>query len=513
MTEQFFGKPFRIVLASLAVVFLAAVLVFKTAWTGPALVVIAVGAFILTVKRLEWGLAAAFAELFANSLGHLIDAPLLGFSFSLREAVFLGVMLGWLFLVARRRTALPLRDARLAPFIPLAAAVALGFALGFIRHGPKAAFEDGKAYLYALYVLPVLSVRWTDAARRLLLQALSAGAAWVSFLTLGLLYAYTHLPNAALAAIYAFFRDTRTAELTRMGGIFRVFLQAQLSVFALLVLVSAAAWTRAFDRRRAWRWIALAAVLWSVVVIGLSRSFWLGLGAAALVVIGLFAPRPLVAPRRRTWKAAGLQAAALAGGLAILAAVVLFPFPRRTSSAASLSDAFMARTTDLNDVAVSSRWNLLPAMMRAILVSPISGSGFGQTVTFKTDDPRVRAVHPDGTWTTDAFEWGWLDLWLKMGLLGPFAFLVLLGGVWNGLKPLLATDRAWLGAGLFAAVVMVYVTHALSPYLNNPLGLGLLLFTVPFWTEGKRRASEAVAPKPVAADVRAAASTLAAEAE
>jgi hypothetical protein len=45
---------------------------------------------------------------------------------------------------------------------------------------------------------------------------------------------------------------------------------------------------------------------------------------------------------------------------------------------------------------------------------------------------------------------------------------------------MIAGDRAWLGVGLIASLVMLYVTHIFSPYLNHPLGIGFLLFLVPF---------------------------------
>ena len=182
---------------------------------------------------------------------------------------------------------------------------------------------------------------------------------------------------------------------------------------------------------------------------------------------------------------AGLGASSGLIGAVILVLIILFPLPYRMSSAGELSSLFSSRAGDLGDVAISSRWNLLPEMWQEVVVSPILGSGFGEEVTFKTDDPRARSISPDGTWTTHAFEWGWLDLWLKMGLLGPLAFLWLFYGLLRGL--LTQSNRpAWLTVGLVSSLVMLYATHIFSPYLNHPIGLGFILLVVPFLeTENK----------------------------
>ena len=34
-----------------------------------------------------------------------------------------------------------------------------------------------------------------------------------------------------------------------------------------------------------------------------------------------------------------------------------------------------------------------------------------------------------------------------------------------------------------ATIFMLYLTNIFTPYLNHPLGLGLLLFWIPFWKQ------------------------------
>ncbi|MEI6510522.1 MAG: hypothetical protein WCO25_00580 [Candidatus Uhrbacteria bacterium] len=481
MFDQFFGKPFWITLGALAGIFAVSIAVFPfPIASAVALAVSMVAIFAITWKRLDLGLLVAFAELFANSHGHLVAFDIHGFSLSSRMAVFVGVMAAWALANVTRRVKLSLRDPRLTPFVPLFVAVAIGFAIGFMLHDPTTAFKDGNAYLYLGYLFPVLCVDWDATKKRLLLQVLAASAAWVTILTLGLLYVFTHFPEWMLGAVYLFIRDTRTGELTKMAGnIFRVFLQAQFSVIAFAFFLTPFLFLRDVPKR-AYRTVTLLLVgIGSVVIISLSRSFWVGIiaGAFAFVALKFVDGWP---GTKVAGKAVGSVVIATLGAGILLVGIVLFPLPYRVGRVSDLTGLVSSRTTDVSDVAISSRWNLLPPLMAQIKEHIALGSGFGQEITFKTDDPRARAIHPDGTWTTYALEWGWLELWLKMGLLGPLAFAFLFVGLVRGLWPTLRTSQSWLAVALISCLAMLYATHVTSPYLNHPLGLGLLLFVVPF---------------------------------
>ncbi|MFH1089573.1 MAG: hypothetical protein V1716_04070 [Candidatus Uhrbacteria bacterium] len=483
--EQWLGKTFFVTLGALAACFLLAIGIFHNVGEPFALAVIGLGVLALTIWRFEFGLFAAFAGLFANSHGHLIETSVFGFPLSLRMTVFLAVMLGWLILVIARKIKLPLKDSRWWPFLPLFVAVAIGLIIGLKENGVMAAFDDGNAYFYLAYLFPILSVEWTALRRRDLLQVFAASATWVIILSLGLLYEFTHFPGWLLSQTYTFIRDTRTGELTKMtAGIFRVFLQAQFSVVVLAFLLAPFMWLKEINNKtRLWLGLGLIPVA-STIIISLSRSFWVGMlaGIAVLILLIFILIKPKL---KKAGSAIGLSAASGIVGIIFIVLIILFPLPYKTGSFSEFSLLLSSRTTDLGDAAISSRWNLLPELWKEIVVSPIIGSGFGEEVAFKTDDPRVLAIYPDGLWRTSALEWGWLELWLKMGILGPLAFLWLFGVLLKGL----ITDRerqTWLTIGLTSALVMLFVTHIFSPYLNHPIGLGFILFILPFLDSKKK---------------------------
>lgn len=484
MIKQFFGTPFCIALAGLAAMFGVSLLVFDTVFAGPLLIAVVVLTLALTWQRLEYGILIAFAELFANSHGHLVFVDLFGIQVSLRMAVFAGVMVGWLGLFVSKRVALNWRDQRLGWFALLLLGIVLGAALGVLNHPLRDVFSDGNAYLYLAYLLPILSVQWTAETKRWLIQVLMASAAWVVLLTFGLLFIFTHFPEWTLRDVYVFVRDTRTGELTKMSGpLFRVFLQAQISVVIAWILSVAAGFYQKNLSRNQWLvWILISSVCFATFMLSLSRSFWVGGLVAFACLAGWLIKKRLLTLKR----VSGLVGGTLMVSIVLMLVTLLFPYPQPVTSVGNFRDLFSDRSTDISDVAVSSRWKLLPPLWQGIGEQPIVGSGFGQTVTFQTDDPRVRAFSPDGSWTTFALEWGWLELWLKMGILGPIGFIYAMVMIGIAIHQQLFKNHQWLGVSLILVLLFLAATHVFSPYLNHPLGLGLLLFMLPFLAPARR---------------------------
>jgi hypothetical protein len=123
---------------------------------------------------------------------------------------------------------------------------------------------------------------------------------------------------------------------------------------------------------------------------------------------------------------------------------------------------------------------------------PLLGSGFGTAVTYQTHDPRLLADNPGGQYRTTAFEWGYSDLWLKFGVLGILAYGWFMFAL---VRPLCAVVRrargampsssageisqenvrALVAAGALLALAALLATHLFSPYLNHPLGIGMLM--------------------------------------
>ncbi len=483
--RQFFSHTFWKALATMAALYGLGVLGYYTEFSGLILLGLAVSAASLAYRRLDAALLLAFIELFSNPHGALLLVDVGGFPVSMRMGIFIGIMTGWGIGWLTRRYKLNVQDGRGHIFLFLVLAIAIGFILGVLSHDPLTAFKDGNAYLYLFYLLPILSVEWAHKHRHDLLQALAAGAVWAALVSFTILYVFTHFWVALLTPFYELVRDLRVAEVTDVGGgVYRVFVQSQIftAVFGWFIL----SLSGSIEKKR-WL-VGLGAMVIAVILLALSRSFWVGLmpGLAFLLYMLWRSQRP-------KWHAivvfSGWSILTAVLGVALLFAVTLFPFPNPNLGGGSLTDSLRDRTTETGDAGISSRWKLLTPMVNKILESPIMGHGFGATVTFETDDPRVRAISPDGTWTTSSMEWGWLELWIKMGILGPIAFLWIAYELIKHLWAYTKSDQAWLGYALVTGLIFLYGTHFFSPYLNHPIGLGYLLFLIPFLPNKKHATS------------------------
>lgn len=488
MRTQFIGKTFWITLGALIASFLIGFFALHTPVSAVLAALIGLITLVLALWKLEIGLLIAFAELFAFSHGHIFSAEIAGFSISLRMAIFVAMMIACTVFYIRKRP-ISLKDRRLHPYYFLFAAIALGVVIGILQNNRMDMIDDANGFLYALYIFPMLSVKWTAELKRKLLQVFAASVKFLVLSTLFFLYFFSHLGEFAQRDLYVYIRDIRLAEVTRIvGDINRIFMPGQIfAVIFLLILITACFYLWKSKREQNAIAIGIMGTL-AVVVASMSRSFWIGLivGFAAVIAVIMKIRRPSL---KNMVTKTGAWFLMLIGSVGILWIVLAIPIPHATDVFNFTS--ILERRVD-EDVAVTSRWKLLPAMSEEIYASPIIGSGFGKIVAFETDDPRVREIYPDGKWRTYRFEWGWHDLWLKMGIFGPIALIWIGIATGAGLIRGFKKDNAWLTIGLFSGLVLLYATHIFSPYLNHPLGLGYLIFLIPFLHSASKRAGSFV---------------------
>ena len=117
-----------------------------------------------------------------------------------------------------------------------------------------------------------------------------------------------------------------------------------------------------------------------------------------------------------------------------------------------------------------------------IIKNPIIGYGFGKTLTYTTQDPRILEQNPSGEYTTYAFEWGYLEILLKVGVLGLAIYLSFLGYIvyigWRAIHVMQRENNgmaySWM-VGLWLGLVCIMITHFFTPYLNHPLGIAYIV--------------------------------------
>jgi O-antigen ligase len=507
LLRQFFDRFTLYGIGGLVVVHLVAWLTQHSQWAAIPLALIAFGVAIIACRSLLWGLSLAMLEIMVGGHGHLIDAVVGGQTIGLRLGIFVAVMMATAYHLIIKKTRPSFILERDLPFLLLLLAVGLGSIRGLLYNGFSAAFSDANAFVTLLYVIPVSMIVWSQEAKRRLLWTLGLGAVWVAGTSMVLLFCFTHLPGDVLWSIYKFARDARLAEITLLSNpswlvallpngpwYFRVFQPDQFYVL-ILTLLLCAGWSEwGFAKgKRSILWI-LGLVL-AIDVAGQSRSFWLGL-LTGVGVIGLTVLYDRT-PVKRIVSAKLFGATGLCLALIGLWVTVVFPLPMRPDL--SNNPFYKGSADNTRGLAVTSRWNLLGPLMTEIKKAPILGSGFGTSITYVSDDPRIRASNPTGEYTTDRFEWGYQDIWLKMGIPGLLAFAYLLFTfVRSAMRAIREKhDDRWLVIGMMSGVAALYVAHVFSPYLNHPIGLGFLVLALPFfpWQKKMMLSMSAIAKK------------------
>lgn len=490
--KQFFDRNTLYGIGALIVIHAAAWFTQHTVWSAIPFAVIVIGALIVTKRSLVWGLAFAMLEIFIGGHGHLIDVTLGGTTLGIRQGIFLAVMLGTLYHFVVKHVRPRFVVERDLPFVFLAGAIVLGTISGFARNSIGAAFDDMNGYATLAYLLPVAMIVWTQEAKRVLLWTFALGATWVAGSSLLLLFLFTHLPVEGIWALYGFVRDARLAEVTILSNpewlmnlfpngpwYFRVFEQGQFTVMMFtLVLIAAVVFVAKEWKERKMLILPLALMI-AVDISGQSRSFWLGLIAAVgMMAIVILQHRT---PIKEILRVKAVGAIALCLALLSLWVLIVLPIPPRPDL--TNSPYYKGHEDDTRELAVSSRWNLLGPMMKEIGENPLWGSGFGTPVTYISDDPRIRAMSGTGEYTTYRFEWGYQDIWLKMGVPGLLAFGFYLVTILRaGYRSIIEREETrWLTLSVSCGVIALYVSHVFSPYLNHPIGLGFMLFVLPFF--------------------------------
>ncbi len=479
--------------------------------------IIIVGATtLLALKRFDLAVLILLAELFVGSQGgYLVTlGAAQGLGLSLRQGLFLAVVGVWLAeMVAasiapsrRREDAWAwLRRLRahgvLFPYISLIAVLGLGILRGILRGNAYNVifFDVDRSLYYGLF--PALVVAFSiPAMRRRTAAVLTAAVTTSVAKALLVLFFFSHRVYSVAATMYLWIRDTRVGEITIMAADFyRIFFQSQIFILTSC-FVAALLYMYARERKGALARVSAAFFCWSMVsmLLSLSRSFWFGGAVATVLLTGILI---VAKAEMRIWKRfAFLGVGSIVVAIATIAAVYYFPFPNKSGSL-SLASLFSDRAMSLNDSAASSRWALLPKLTQAAMAHPVFGSGYGTTVTYTTSDPRLLATNNTASYTTYAFEWGYHDLWLKIGLVGLAVYgwfiialaLPLLRVVRFGRADLRVADftendvrkkSVIISTGVLAGLIALLATNIFSPYLNHPLGIGILMIIAALGVNG-----------------------------
>ncbi|MBU1118920.1 O-antigen ligase family protein [Patescibacteria group bacterium] len=471
-------------------------------------VILFVAAF-FTVKKLEYGVLFLLFELAIGVKGYLFSFNLLGFVVSLRLALFALVFLIWLYRVIKEKKPIRFAQSKLFPVYALFTLyIVVGMILG-LAHGNslKNVFFDVNGYFYFALAFPLFQVFYTKKAYKKLISVLIAGGITISLFSLFVALEFTFLhqdsrPDLAEAVsteltledaddeemreklshsvtakdelkesfglsrnfenqkppIYRWTQDVSIAEISYLAGpFFRVFSPGQIYSLALFIIALFFLFHTFLSKSKKEvllklpRWFLIGALALSgvVVILGFSRSLWLGMLAA--IIYGLFS-----VPFKKAMKIV------FCGVVVLIIAVLLLVF--LAPSAYSLIEG---RVTSIinpsQESSGSNRINVLGPALDQIWENPLFGTGYGTTIEYESVVPEKY-----GTLRVFAFEWAYLDTIIEIGVVGLFLYFVLLFSV--------ITRLGYRGYVFYQALLFaLLVANITTPYLNHPLGIGLVL--------------------------------------
>ena len=434
--------------------------------------------------KIKYAFYIAAVELFIGSFGYLFFVDFDEFRFSIRLAIFLALSVGWIFHVLKKRKIEFFSTKFTLPLILLSCMLLLGVVSGLIRnHSPRDVFFDVNAYLFfGLFIIAFTVIRSRKHIIELL-QLLFAAVTTVCIKTIFLLFYFSHQTDSDLFRfMYTWVRDTRIGEIAPIvQNYYRIFFQGHIWVlFAMIITVCLILLVDKKEySKRIYRYMWIITLLCSTtLIISYSRSFWL-----AILIVGMLGLFYLIKKEhfgvKRLSKIFGVIIGIVIFELLLITAIVNVKLPGGTGGSISAVSLVQDRLTSTDEAAVKSRFELLGPLVNKIIERPFIGSGFATEVTYQTLDPRTKDL--DGGWYTSySFEWGYLDILVKIGLAGLLAYFFLIWRIW---KYSLCTLRNKqfpifyyvLILALQFSLLALLVIHITTPYLNHPLGIFLVI--------------------------------------
>lgn len=419
---------------------------------------------IFSFWKLEYGVYFLLAELFLGGKGYLLNFH----GISLRIAIFCVIMGVWAAkVIIKKQKPFFLGSELFKYYLVLSIFVLAGAVIGFLRGNQFSnIFLDVNGWFYFLIIFPIFESIKDRRQLKNILDIFLAAITAVSLKTIGLFLIFAQSgfdlrvaqagdagADSWIFNIYKWIRNSGVGEITPIDGFYRIFFQAHIFVMIGFFILL---WILAQKKGGKFLYFGLV-IISSTLFISFSRSLWVGVFAGSLVFLWLLI-------KQMKWREITkfLVKPVLSAVVGILIVFVMVP---------GIFSAFGGRiSSGTGEAASVSRINLLPKMWEKIKDNIIFGSGFGATIVYETKDPRQLEINPSGEYETYAFEWGYLDIWMKIGIFGLATYLLLIYKIFK--------ENLKIGTpnfGLLCALVALCATNMFSPYLNHPLGIGVIV--------------------------------------
>jgi len=413
---------------------------------------------VLYFQNIDYAWMVLLGEFFLGGAGHFLEL----FGLSLRSMLtftFIGLWLVQHLALQSHRHKLHIKHTIFYLFIPFAIFVTIGIFLGLHHgHGFTHVLRDAVPYSFFVLILPLAHHLKSKHSREYLTRLILVfllGSALFSIITF---FLYSSGIGALQDTFYHWYRDVAMGKITDMGlGFFRIVAPEHLLVVPGVLLI-ASLLMRDEKHHKWWRMFLLLGII--ILVLNLSRTYLLALGIGLLVL---------------KYKHTSLRWLTVSTTIGTLTMVTFFGTSLlvsggQTLGLSMLSNRFGSITHPTTEVSTYTRIQLLPPITSMIQQHPVFGHGLGASLSF-FDQTKLSHVE------TTQFDWGYLELFVELGILGGLSYLIiLLIGVFElNTKIRTAHDYQDFYVGLLAGLISLIIMHVTAPVLSHVLGVFLLV--------------------------------------
>lgn len=462
---------------------------------------VAIGASI----KLEFGAIAILIELFLGGHGYLFSISLFGNVISIRIALFCVVALIWLIdRIRKRRLPRILSISLRYPFFSIVSVIVMGILVGIVFHHGKLVFFDANAYFAVAYIAIFLDAIATRHQRQRIIRIASSAFFALAIVTILFLGIYTvfHYDISLKSAItlsdelynklnseilsgnihlgqgtsiqstelqldplvltktkpisYRWLLDSGTAEISYISGrFFRIFFPSQMYLLIYFFLTLTAALLEQTSKKFRTQLILVTIITFAAILIGYSRSYWLGLVSGGFILLCA-----------TFFRSHNKKRFLLRLTIALLLCLAIITITKTSSVITSRFDTIFSPQ---HDVASAHRIQLAKGIWNQWKQHPLIGSGYGTTIVFPT-------IFANGKILPTAFyiyEWAYFDVAVKTGLLGLFALFWFLFTLGTYMRRRIREHPSFF-LGLLCSLIALCVANITTPIFTHPLGIGAL---------------------------------------
>lgn len=416
---------------------------------------------ILYFKNPDWALYLVLIEIFLGGTGHFLEflnlpvrTALVGFYFVLWGVDQIGREILWKKLRLQRK----LNKLLLLFFLSLLLATIIGLVN---NHPLKDVIQSIAPYLFLILLFPAHNVFANDKTQEYLARLMIVFIICTAIFSLLIFVIYSSQLFVIQDSLYNWYHHVANGEIINLGnGFFRIIEPGHLLIVPF-ILIMISLLMRDEHHHKMWRLIMFCAIL--ILILNFSRTYFLALALGFLIL--------KYKHKFHRW----FIVSATTVGLSVLIfiSISLLASTGKTFGFEQFGIKFYNPTQPQIELTSATRLMVLPVILDVIKANPILGTGLGSTITFFNTLVYDQVV-------TSQFEWGYLQMWIELGLFGLLSFFSIIFFTIASLIKKIRAEADWqeFDVGLLSGLIAFLAMNTTTPVLFSIFGIIYLIFVL-----------------------------------